>query len=190
MQITKTALEGVLIIDPKIYSDGRGHFYETYNYEKYKEFIGDINFIQDNESLSKKGVIRGLHYQKPPFTQSKLVRVINGSVLDVIVDIRTDSPNFGKYIIIELSSKNKLQVFIPRGFAHGFISLEDNTIFNYKVDNFYDKDSECGIIYNDEFLNIDWKLDIKNITISEKDIMLQTFKNNEFYSKSEYLKNK
>lgn len=190
MKITKTAFDDVFIIEPKQFIDGRGCFLETYNTEKYKEIIGNINFIQDNESVSKKGVIRGLHYQKPPFTQSKLVRVINGSVLDIIVDIKIDSPNFGKYITIELSSKNKLQVFIPRGYAHGFISLENDTIFNYKVDNLYDKDSECGIIYNDEYLNIDWFLDSKNITISEKDIMLDTFKNNKFYSKSEYLKNK
>lgn len=186
MKIVKTAFEDVFIIEPKQFYDGRGYFSETYNYEKYKDVMGDTVFIQDNESLSKKGVIRGLHYQKPPFTQAKLVRVINGSVLDIIVDIRTDSPNFGKYIAVELSSKNKLEVFIPRGFAHGFIALEDQTLFTYKVDNVYDKDSESGIVYNDEHLKIDWMMKSKDIIISEKDVMLDTFKNSKFYTNNEY----
>lgn len=187
MKLIKTEFDGLVIIEPDIYYDDRGYYFESYNYNKYKD-IGDINFIQDSESYSKYGVIRGLHYQKPPYTQSKLVRVIKGRVLDVVVDIRTDSPTFGKYYSIILSDENKRQLFVPRGFAHGFITLSEDVIFNYKVDNIYNPKSEAGIIYNDINLNIDWLIK-DHVIINDKDNNLLNFQYNIYYKNDEYLRN-
>ena len=150
---------------------------ESFNQAVFKEGLNrDINFVQDNESYSSKGVLRGLHYQKGDYAQAKLVRVIKGKILDVVVDLRADSPTFSKHMSIELSEDNKTQLFIPRGFAHGFLVLSDTAIFSYKCDNFYNKASEGGIIYNDKDLNIDWKLDEKEFIVSEKDLELPTLK--------------
>ena len=177
MIVKETNLEGCFIIKPKVIQDKRGYFLESFNQAVFKEGLNrDINFVQDNESYSSKGVLRGLHYQIGDYAQAKLVRVIKGKILDVVVDLRTDSPTFSKHISIELSEDNKTQLFIPRGFAHGFIVLSDTAIFSYKCDNFYNKVSEGGVIYNDKDLNIDWKLDEKEFIVSEKDLELPTLK--------------
>ena len=177
MIVKETNLEGCFIIKPKVIQDKRGYFLESFNQAVFKEGLNrDINFVQDNESYSSKGVLRGLHYQKGDYAQAKLVRVIKGKILDVVVDLRADSPTFSKHMSIELSEDNKTQLFIPRGFAHGFLVLSDTAIFSYKCDNFYNKASEGGIIYNDKDLNIDWKLDEKEFIISEKDLELPTLK--------------
>ena len=177
MIVKETILEGCFVIQPKVIQDKRGYFLESFNQAVFKEGLKrDINFVQDNESYSSKGVLRGLHYQIGDYAQAKLVRVIKGKILDVVVDLRTDSPTFSKHISIELSEDNKTQLFIPRGFAHGFVVLSDTAIFSYKCDNFYNKASEGGIIYNDKDLNIDWKLDEKEFVVSEKDLELPTLK--------------
>jgi len=177
MIVKETNLEGCFIIKPKVIQDKRGYFLESFNQAVFKEGLNrDINFVQDNESYSSKGVLRGLHYQKGDYAQAKLVRVIKGKILDVVVDLRADSPTFSKHMSIELSEDNKTQLFIPRGFAHGFVVLSDTAIFSYKCDNFYNKASEGGIIYNDKDLNIDWKLDEKEFIVSEKDLELPTLK--------------
>lgn len=178
MQITKTKLDGCIVLEPKIFNDERGCFLETFNTKTFNEMIGtEINFVQDNEAFSTKGVLRGLHYQVGEFAQAKLVRVVKGCVLDVAVDVRKNSKTFGEYITIELSEDNKKQLFVPRGFAHGYVVLSDTAIFSYKCDNFYNKTSEGGIIYNDPSLNINWELDEKELIISEKDMLLPEFKN-------------
>ena len=166
MKIIKTKIDGVFLIKPQIFQDKRGYFFESFNQKKLNEKI-KVNFVQDNQSLSSKNILRGLHFQKPPFAQSKLVRVINGSVIDVVVDIRSDSKTYGKYIFEELNDKNHHQLFIPKGMAHGFLSLEDHTIFSYKCSEFYNKDSEDTIIWNDPDISIKWP----NISpiLSEKD---------------------
>jgi len=169
MEIIKTSIEGLVIIQPKVFEDERGYFMESYKESFIKENFPDIHFIQDNESKSCYGVLRGLHFQKPPFDQTKLVRVIDGEVLDVAVDLRKGSLTYGKWVSILLSGKNKKQLFIPKGFAHGYIVLSKNALFSYKVDNLYSPDHETGIIYNDKTLNIDWKIPKKNILISKKD---------------------
>jgi dTDP-4-dehydrorhamnose 3,5-epimerase len=170
MNFIRTCISDVVVCEPKVFSDERGYFLESFNQEHLENFIGrKISFCQDNESKSSYGVLRGLHFQKPPHTQSKLVRVIAGSVLDVVVDLREYSETFGKSVCVELSSENKKQLFIPRGFAHGFIVLEDNTIFAYKVDNYYNKDSEGGLIYNDNKLKIDWLVETNQMVLSDKD---------------------
>ena len=169
MKITTTSIPEVIIIEPDIFKDSRGYFFESYNYERYSEFGIDDDFIQDNESYSVKNVLRGLHYQLPPFAQSKLVRVIKGRILDVAVDIRKSSPYFGKYVSVELSDENKKQFYIPQGFAHGFVVLSDEVIFAYKCDNTYCKSHERGIIYNDPTINIDWGVDLTNVILSDKD---------------------
>jgi dTDP-4-dehydrorhamnose 3,5-epimerase len=172
MKFTKTDISDVIIIDPIVFSDDRGYFVETYREDKLKEAIGhDIDFVQDNESKSSYGVLRGLHFQLPPFAQSKLVRVIKGKILDIAVDIRKGSPTFGKSISVELSEENKRMVFIPRGFAHGFVVLSDEAIFSYKVDNYYSKESDRGIAFNDPVLNIDWQLPADSLKLSSKDQM-------------------
>ena len=169
MKFSRAEISDVIIIEPKVFSDERGYFFESFKQNELKEFLGyDVNFCQDNESKSSYGVLRGLHYQEPPFEQAKLVRVIQGSVLDVAVDIRQDSPTFGKYISIELSEENKKQLFIPKGFAHGFVVLSENAVFSYKADNYYSKDFERGIAYNDPNIGINWKLK-SNLIISERD---------------------
>ena len=172
----ETKLKGCFIMQPKIYTDERGYFFETFNQKTFNELTGlDISFVQDNESFSTKGVLRGLHYQTGDFAQAKLVRVIKGNVLDVAVDVRRNSKTFGKHITVELSGENKKQLFIPRGFAHGFVVLSETAIFSYKCDNFYNKASESGIIYNDSTLNIDWQLAKNELIISEKDMLLPKF---------------
>ena len=176
MQIIETDIEGVFILKPHIFNDERGYFFESFSARKFEEKVAKTTFIQDNESKSSYGVVRGLHFQKPPFAQSKLVRVIKGAVLDVAVDIRKNSPTYGKYIDVELTEENKLQLFIPRGFAHGFSVLSNEAIFQYKCDNFYNKESEGSILWNDEILNIDWKIPKEKIILSEKDKNSQAFK--------------
>jgi dTDP-4-dehydrorhamnose 3,5-epimerase len=176
MKITKTAIEGLLIIEPRIFNDDRGYFYESYNKTKFVEAGIDVDFVQDNQSFSHKGAVRGLHGQADPFAQGKLVRVINGSALDVAVDIRKNSPTYGKHVSVELSGENKLLFWIPAGFLHGFATLEDNTIFTYKVNNFYDKGSEIGVIWNDADLGIDWGISKIEILLSPKDEVLPAFK--------------
>ena len=169
MKFIKTNFSGLYILEPLVFDDDRGYFFEAYNSKKFKENIHDINFIQDNESQSVRGVLRGLHFQKPPFDQAKLVRCIKGKILDVALDIRKYSKTYGKHFSIELSSENKRQLFIPRGFAHGFSVLSDNAIFSYKVDNLYAPDFESGIKFNDKNLNINWKLNESEFILSEKD---------------------
>ena len=170
MIFLKTSIPDVVIIEPKIHGDARGYFVETFRADKLEEFIGyKINFCQDNESKSSKGVLRGLHYQLAPFAQTKLVRVIKGKVLDIAVDIRKKSPTFGKYVAVLLSAENKKQLLVPRGFAHGFVVLEDDTVFAYKVDNYYSPECDRGIAYDDESLNIDWILKKEELNLSAKD---------------------
>lgn len=170
MNFIRTQIPDVIIIEPKVHGDSRGYFVETFVSNKLEEFLGyKIDFCQDNESKSSKGVLRGLHYQLPPFAQTKLVRVIQGKVLDVAVDIRKNSPTFGQHIAIELSAENKKQILVPRGFAHGFVVLEEDTIFAYKVDNYYSLECDRGIAFDDISLNIDWKLDITELNLSTKD---------------------
>lgn len=173
MEVKKTNFEGLLIIIPDVYTDDRGCFFESYNYDKYKKIGIKEKFVQDNQSVSNKNVIRGLHYQLPPFAQGKLVRVIKGKILDVAVDIRFGSPTFGKYFSIELSGGNYLQLWIPKGFAHGFSTLEDNTIVQYKCTDFYSPAHERGIIFDDENLDINWK--ITDPIVSPKDLSLTKF---------------
>ncbi|MCT7639708.1 dTDP-4-dehydrorhamnose 3,5-epimerase [Aliarcobacter butzleri] len=170
MIFLKTSIPDVIIIEPKVHGDSRGYFVETFRQDKLEEFLGyKINFCQDNESKSSKGVLRGLHYQLAPFAQTKLVRVIKGKVLDVAVDIRKNSPTFGKYVAVLLSAENKKQLLVPRGFAHGFVVLEDDTVFAYKVDNYYSPECDRGIAYDDESLNIDWILKKEELNLSAKD---------------------
>ena len=178
MKRIDTALEDCFIIEPKLFKDKRGYFFETFNQKSFNKIAGiDTKFVQDNESFSTKGVLRGLHYQIGDFAQAKLVRVICGKVWDVAVDIRKHSKTFGQYISVELSEENKKQLFVPRGFAHGFIVLSDTAVFSYKCDNFYDKSSERGIAYNDSKLNIDWQLHKNEFIVSEKDVILPKFEN-------------
>lgn len=172
MKVTKTKIGGLLVIEPDIFGDERGFFVETYNKERYQENGIDVEFVQDNLSKSSKGVLRGLHFQKKPYAQGKLVQVIKGSVLDVAVDIRHGSETFGEWVSVKLTEKNKKQFWIPAGFAHGFVSLEDNTIFSYKCTNVYNKESEGAIKWDDAHLDIDWQLNQYGIVepiVSEKD---------------------
>lgn len=171
----ETELKGCFVLEPAVFSDERGYFMESFNKERFNSAIGEeIDFVQDNQSFSSKGVIRALHYQVGEHAQSKLVRVLSGTVLDVAVDLRKDSPTFGKHIAEELSAENKRQMFIPRGFAHGFVVLSDTAEFFYKCDNYYNKESEGGIIFNDPSLNIDWMLPHEQLIVSEKDRILPT----------------
>ena len=170
MQFIRTEIEDVIIVEPQVHGDDRGYFVETFRADKLEEFLGyKLNFGQDNESKSSKGVLRGLHYQLPPHAQTKLVRVIQGRVLDVAVDIRKNSPTFGQYVAVELSAENKKQLLVPRGFAHGFVVLEDDTIFAYKVDNYYSPQCDRGIAFDDENLNINWILEKEELKLSPKD---------------------
>ena len=178
MTATETKLKGCFIIEPKVFKDPRGYFFESFNQNKFNALIGQkINFVQDNESFSSKGVLRGLHFQTGAYAQAKLVRVIEGAVLDVVVDIRKESPTFSEHFSIELSEDNKRQLFVPKGFAHGFIVLSETAIFSYKCDNFYDKASEQGLRYDDSSLGIDWKLPANEFIVSEKDLVLPTLSN-------------
>ena len=176
MKFIKTAIPDVYIIEPSVFGDERGYFLESFNLEKFKENIYPINFVQDNVSKSSKGVLRGLHFQKPPFEQAKLVRCIEGTVIDVAVDIRRGSPTYGMHLAVELSGENKRQLFVPRGFAHGFSVLSESAVFAYKVDNSYAPESDSGIRYDDKELNIDWGLSEEDIQLSVKDENLSFFK--------------
>ncbi len=169
MEITGTNIEGVVIIEPRIFKDDRGYFFESFSQREFEEKVCKTTFVQDNESKSSYGVLRGLHFQKSPFAQSKLVRVIKGAVLDVAVDIRKGSPTFGQYVSVELTGENHRQFFIPRGFAHGFSVLSEEVIFQYKCDNFYSPQSEGAIAWNDPDLNIDWRIPAEKVVLSEKD---------------------
>lgn len=178
MQITKTPLEGLLIIEPKVWKDSRGYFYESYNAKMYADAGIDVTFVQDNQSFSQKGALRGLHAQSMPFEQGKLVRVLQGMVVDVAVDIRKESPTYGQHFTVELSEENHKQLWVPPGFLHGFLTLEDQTIFTYKVSNYYDKGSEIGVMWNDPDLNIEWTQYMPESTflLSDKDQGLDNFK--------------
>ncbi len=167
MQVIPTEFEGLYIIQPKCFEDERGYFFESYNENEFSKNGLNLNFVQDNQSLSQKGVLRGMHFQNPPFAQGKLVRVIKGAVLDVVIDIRKNSKTFGRHFSLELNEQNKTMLYIPEGFAHGFLTLQDNTIFFYKCTNFYNKASEDCILWNDPALNINWG--ISNPLVSEKD---------------------
>ena len=170
MHYTRTQIPDVILCEPTVHGDDRGYFVETFRADKLEDFIGyKINFCQDNESKSSRGVLRGLHYQLAPHAQTKLVRVIQGSVLDVAVDIRKGSPTFGQHVAVKLSAKNKKQLLVPRGFAHGFVVLEDDTIFAYKVDNYYSPECDRGLAYNDEAIDIDWTIEETELKLSEKD---------------------
>lgn len=169
MNYIETEIQGVWIIEPRVFNDKRGYFFEAWKKEEFEEHIGLVRFIQDNESRSSYGVLRGLHYQKGDKSQAKLVRVIKGKVLDVAVDIRKQSETFGKYVAVELTEENKRQLFIPRGFAHGFLVLSDDAIFTYKVDNTYSPESEASIHWNDADINIKWPIEVSDILVSDKD---------------------
>ena len=174
MEIIKTPLEGLLVIKPRIFGDDRGYFFESWSKQSFAEIGLDLNFVQDNQSFSGKGVLRGLHFQNPPYAQGKLVRVIKGAVLDISVDIRKDSPTYGQHFSVELSETNKTIVWIPPGFAHGFATLKDNTIFTYKCTGAYNKESEGVLLWNDKDLNINWK--VNDPLVSEKDLAAGNFK--------------
>ena len=169
MKVIETEIEGVFILEPRVFGDDRGYFFESFSLKHFEEKVSKTVFVQDNESKSKYGVLRGLHYQLPPYTQAKLVRVVKGRVLDVAVDIRKGSPTFGKYVAVELSEENKLQFFLPKGFAHGFAVLSEEAIFQYKCDEYYAPDYEGAICYDDPDLGIDWRLPLEDIILSEKD---------------------
>ena len=181
MDFKKTAIEGVYIIEPRVFNDARGYFFEAWKKEEFEKNIGPIEFVQDNESKSSYGVLRGLHYQKGAASQSKLVRVIKGKVLDVAVDIRKSSPTFGQHVMVELSDENKRQFFIPRGFAHGFLVLSDEAVFTYKVDNPYAPQAEAGICWNDPAIGIDGPIDPKDVLTSEKDMKQPLLKDAEVF---------
>lgn len=178
MEVIKTAIDGVYILEPRIFRDDRGYFFESFSQREFEEKIGKINFVQDNESKSSYGVMRGLHFQRPPYAQSKLVRCVKGAVLDVAVDIRKGSPTYGQHVAVELTADNHRQFFIPRGFAHGFAVLSDEAIFQYKCDNFYAPQADGGISILDASLNIDWQIPTEKAILSEKDTkhpLLQDF---------------
>ncbi|WP_439108276.1 dTDP-4-dehydrorhamnose 3,5-epimerase [Flagellimonas lutimaris] len=176
MKATETKLKGCFIIEPTIYEDERGYFFESYNHRDFCKAIGqEVIFVQDNQSYSKKGVLRGLHYQKGEYAQAKLVSVLEGRIQDVVVDLRKDSPTFAQYFSIELSGENKKQLFAPRGFAHGFLTLSDSATVFYKCDNYYNMKEEGGILFDDNELGIKWSVSKKDISISKKDVMLPSF---------------
>ena len=181
MKYIKADIEGVYVIEPTVFDDARGYFFEAWKQAEFNEHVGKVDFIQDNESKSSYGVLRGLHYQKGDTSQAKLVRVIKGRVLDVAVDIRKSSPTFGKHIMVELSDANKRQLFIPRGMAHGFLVLSDEAIFTYKVDNPYSPKTEAGIRWNDPDLAIEWPVDLSTVQTSEKDLKQPFFKEAELF---------
>lgn len=169
MEVIKTAIDGVVIIEPRVFKDARGYFFESFSQREFEEKVRPINFVQDNESMSSYGVMRGLHFQAPPFTQSKLVRCVKGAVLDVAVDIRKGSPTYGQHAAVELTEENHRQFFVPRGFAHGFAVLSDVAVFQYKCDNFYAPQADGGISIKDESLGIDWRIPVEQALLSEKD---------------------
>lgn len=170
MEVIKTGIEGVVVIEPRIFKDERGYFFESFSQREFNEKVMPVNFVQDNESMSSYGVMRGLHFQQMPYTQSKLVRCVKGAVLDVAVDIRKGSPTYGQHVAVELTEENHLQFFIPRGFAHGFAVLSETAVFQYKCDNFYAPQADGGIQLRDESLGIDWKIPVAEAILSEKDL--------------------
>lgn len=170
MEVIKTDIEGLVIIEPKVFKDARGYFFESFSQREFEEKVRKVNFVQDNESMSSYGVMRGLHFQRPPYTQSKLVRCVKGSVLDVAVDIRKGSPTYGKHVAVLLTEDNHRQFFVPRGFAHGFAVLSETAVFQYKCDNFYAPAADGGINIKDESLGIDWQIPVENAVLSEKDL--------------------
>ena len=188
MQFTRTNIKDVIIIDPVVHGDERGYFVETFRQDKLEDFLGfKVHFCQDNESKSSKGVLRGLHYQLPPAAQTKLVRVIKGRVLDVAVDIRKGSPTFGQHVAVELSESNKRQLFVPRGFAHGFVVLEDDSVFAYKVDNYYSPINDRGIAFDDPAIGIDWQIDTQLLKLSQKDTTQPLLKEADLFTYGENL---
>ena len=176
MDVIRTEIDGVVIIEPKIFGDARGYFFESFSQREFEEKVRKINFVQDNESMSSYGVMRGLHFQRPPFTQSKLVRCVKGAVLDVAVDIRKGSPTYGQHVAVELTEDNHRQFFVPRGFAHGFAVLSETAIFQYKCDNFYAPQADGGISIKDESFGIDWKIPTDKAVLSEKDTLHECLK--------------
>jgi dTDP-4-dehydrorhamnose 3,5-epimerase len=181
MEFKETAIKGVYVIEPRVFNDARGYFFEAWKQAEFEEHIGKVNFVQDNESKSSRGVLRGLHYQKGDYSQAKLVRVIKGCVLDVAVDIRKSSPTYGQHVMVELSDENKRQFFIPRGFAHGFLVMSDEAIFTYKVDNVYAPQADAGIRWDDPDLGIEWPIDPKEVLTSEKDLKQPLLKDAECF---------
>lgn len=180
MEVVKTEIEGVVIIEPRIFKDERGYFYESFSQREFEEKVCRTVFVQDNQSKSSYGVLRGLHFQKPPYCQSKLVRCIKGAVLDVAVDIRKGSPTFGKYVAVELTEDNHRQFFVPRGFAHGFAVLTEEAVFQYKCDNFYCKESEGSVAWNDPQLGIDWRIPADKVLLSDKDRLSKNIANADY----------
>lgn len=180
MNIIKTEIEGLVIVESRIFRDDRGYFYESFSQREFEENVCRTTFVQDNQSMSSYGVVRGLHFQKPPYCQSKLVRCIKGAVLDVAVDIRKGSPTFGKYVAVELTEDNHRQFFVPRGFAHGFAVLSEVAVFQYKCDNYYNKESEGAIAWNDEQIAVDWRLPSEKVILSEKDKLSKPLAEAEF----------
>ena len=187
MEVIKTAIEGLVIIEPKVFKDARGYFFESFSQREFEQKVRKINFVQDNESMSSYGVMRGLHFQRPPYSQSKLVRCVKGRVLDVAVDIRKGSPTYGEHVAVELSEDNHRQFFVPRGFAHGFVVLSETAIFQYKCDNFYAPEADGGINIKDESLGIDWQIATEDALLSEKDLKHLCLK--EFDSPFDYNEN-
>ena len=176
MKMTRTDIEGLVVIEPRVFRDSRGYFFESFSQREFEKEVGQVRFVQDNESKSSYGVVRGLHFQKPPHTQSKLVRVVKGRVLDVAVDLRRDSKTYGKYFSVELTEENHLQLFIPKGFAHGFAVLSDEAVFQYKCDEFYAPESEGAIAWNDPDIGVDWQIPEDKVILSEKDKKHPSFK--------------
>lgn len=176
MKMTRTDIEGLVVIEPRVFGDSRGYFFESFSQREFEKEVGQVRFVQDNESKSSYGVVRGLHFQKPPHTQSKLVRVVKGRVLDVAVDLRRDSKTYGKYFAVELTEDNHLQLFIPKGFAHGFAVLSDEAVFQYKCDEFYAPESEGAIAWNDPDIGVDWQIPEDKVILSEKDKKHPSFK--------------
>lgn len=187
MEVIKTAIDGLVIIEPKVFKDARGYFFESFSQREFEQKVRKINFVQDNESMSSYGVMRGLHFQRPPYSQSKLVRCVKGRVLDVAVDIRKGSPTYGEHVAVELSEDNHRQFFVPRGFAHGFVVLSETAIFQYKCDNFYAPEADGGINIKDESLGIDWQIATEDALLSEKDLKHLCLK--EFDSPFDYNEN-
>ena len=177
MNLIKTNIDGLVLLKPTIFKDVRGYFIESFNQKKMNKLLGNVNFVQDNESYSSKGILRGLHFQIPPYTQAKLVRCVKGVILDIALDLRRNSKSYGQFETTILSCDNKEQLFIPKGFAHGFIVLSDSATISYKADNYYNPEFESGLIWNDPDLNIDWKINKAEIIVSEKDTKLSTFNN-------------
>lgn len=176
MNVIKTDIEGVVVIEPRVFDDARGYFFESYSKRRFDEAVRPVEFVQDNESMSTRGVIRGLHFQRPPFSQSKLVRCVRGAVLDVVVDIRRGSPTYGRHVAVELTGENRRQLFVPRGFAHGFAVLSDEAVFQYKCDNYYHPESEGGISIADRSLGIDWRINPAEAILSDKDLRNPMFR--------------